>query len=497
MYGKVHILLWLRFVLWIVLVGALAGCGLASPTEPPPQLPTPLPPTVAPTPVLGVEEAGPLPEYRLTLALDSAQQRLTGQEQITFPNRTGTNLDEIVLRLYPNLPQYGGQMNIGPVWVDGQRSTSSLRAEDTSLVIPLSQPLAPEASVTIELTFDVQIPQNEEEYVLFGYSQGIWSIPDAYPLLAVHDGTAWHEDIAPSHGDAVLAEAAFYDVVLTLPSSLTLVTTGSVVSDTLETGGAEAKHTYRIVGGPLREFAWLASADYLVVETTAYGTVLRSYYLPGDDASGQAALNVAAAALRAYEDAYGAYPFDEMMVAEAPLLHYGMEYPGLNLIGVDLYREHSDELEDRVVHEIAHQWWYAQVGNDQVNTPWLDEGLAEYSMAIYYHQVYGEAQVNTLVNQRWLVPYQVAVENEYDAVVNQPTAAFAWEYEVIVYGKAALFFNALHTTLGDETFKAVMREYVERYRWRIASPDDFLDVAESVSGHDLDGLYNQWILSKQ
>ncbi|MFN2244753.1 MAG: M1 family aminopeptidase, partial [Anaerolineae bacterium] len=155
------------------------------------------------------------------------------------------------------------------------------------------------------------------------------------------------------------------------------------------------------------------------------------------------------------------------------------------------------DLEDRVVHEIAHQWWYAQVGNDQVNTPWLDEGLAEYSMAIYYEQVFGEARANTLVNQRWLVPYQVAVENQYDAVVNQPSSAFAWEYEVIVYAKAALFFHAVHQEVGDETFRAILREYVDRFRWGIATPDDFLDVAEAVSGRDLDAVYNRWILSKQ
>ena len=151
-----------------------------------------------------------------------------------------------------------------------------------------------------------------------------------------------------------------------------------------------------------------------------------------------------------------------------------------------------------MVHEIAHQWWYAQVGNDQVNTPWLDEGLAEYSMSIYYQHVYGEARTNTLVNQRWLVPYQVAVENEYDAVVNQPSSAFfGWQYEVIVYAKAALFFNALHQEVGDDTFKEIMHQYVSQFRWGIATPDDFMGVAESVSGHDLDALYNHWILGKQ
>ncbi len=438
---------------------------------------------------------GRFPEYRMTVTLDPTGRRLAGRQQVTVPNHTGMNLDEIVFRLYPNLPQYGGRMGIGPAWVDGERVATSLRADGTSLVVPLARPLAAETSLTVDLTFDVDIPHREDGKVLFGYSQGIWSVPDAYPLLAVHDGSNWHEEIAPAHGDAVFAEAAVYDVSLTLPPTLTLAATGSVVSDTL---GADGQRTYRLVGGPLREFAWLASADFQVAETTAYGTLLRSYYLPGDEAAGQATLNIAAAALRAYEDAFGPYPFEEMTVAEAPLLYFGMEFPGLNLIGLDLYREQRAQLEDRVVHEVAHQWWYAQVGNDQVNTPWLDEGLAEYSMAIYSRQVLGEAQANTLVNQRWLVPYQVAVENEYDAIVNQPSSAFApWQYEVIVYEKAALFFNTLHQELGDETFKAILDEYLEQFRWGIATPEDFLRVAESVSGQDLDPVYNRWILSAQ
>jgi hypothetical protein len=417
-----------------------------------------------------------------------------GRQQVTIPNRTGLELNEIVFRLYPNLPQYGGWMGIGPVWVDGQRGTSEILANDTSLHVPLFDALEPEASVTISMTFDVEIPQRASGYVLFGLSQNVWSVPDAYPLLAVHDGSVWREDLAPTHGDAVSAEAALYEVSLTLPSTLTLATTGSVIGTTPSTG---SQRVHRIVGGPLREFTWLASEDYAVIETTARGVNLRSLYLPGDKAAGQAALNTAAAALRIYSDAFGIYPYPEMTVVGAPLRFYGMEYPGLNLIGVALYRDFRAELEERVAHEIAHQWWYAQVGNDQVNTPWLDEGLAEYSTATYYREVYGQARVNTLVNQRWLAPYQVKVESGLDAVVNQPAAAFGQEYEVIVYAKTALFFDALRKTVGDESFDAILREYLARYRWRIAAPDDLLQVAESVSGQDLDALYYRWILSKQ
>jgi hypothetical protein len=480
-------LAWPRAIPWIVLAVALAACGAPS-DEPLPYASSEE--ALAP----GMEELGPMPQYHLSLTLDAAEHRLAGRQQVIVPNRTDVDLDEIVFRLYPNLPAYGGHMGIGPVWVNGERGTPSLRAGDTSLVIPLPRPLGPESSVTISMTFDIEVPQRPDGYVLFGHSQGVWSLPDAYPLLAVHDGSAWHEDIAPAYGDAVFAEVAFYDVTLTLPPTLTLAATGALQSDTPD---AEGQRVYRIVGGPLREFTWLASPDYQVAETTAHGTLLRSFYLPGDEAAGQATLNIAAAALRIYTDTFGPYPFAQMLVVEAPLSYFGMEYSGLNLIGVDLYREHRAELEDRLAHEIAHQWWYAQVGNDQINTPWLDEGLAEYSMAIYYREVYGQARVNTLVNQRWLVPYQVLVEDELDAIVNQPAAALGGVYEVIVYGKAALFFDAVRQKVGDETLTAILREYVDCCRWQIATPYDFLRVAESVSGQDLDALYNHWILSKR
>jgi aminopeptidase N len=198
-----------------------------------------------------------------------------------------------------------------------------------------------------------------------------------------------------------------------------------------------------------------------------------------------------------YADAFGPYPYPAMIVAEAPLDLYGMEYSGLNLVGVSLYRDERHELEIRVAHEIGHQWWYAQVGSDQVNTPWLDEGLTEYSVATYYAQVYSQARANTLINQRWLVPYQALVEKGLDTAVDQPSSAFGPEYEVMVYAKAALFFDAVRREVGDENYDAILREYLAQFRWGIATPDDFVRVAESVSGQELDGVYDRWILSSR
>ena len=471
----------------LLLVVFLAACSPPADREPK------APPTLYPG-MPDIRGLGPIPRYDLRLEFDPGRRQLRGEQSVAFPNRAGTALDEIVFRLYPNLPQYGGRLNVQQVWVDGEPAPAELRADATSLVVGLAQPLPPEASATIHMSFDVYIPQPTGDYVLFGYGQGIWSLPDAYPLLAAHDGSAWHEDVAPPHGDAVFADVALYDVTLTMPPELVLTVTGSILG---QEPGQSGQSVYHVAGGPLREFAWLASSGFQSAEGSAFDVEIHSFFLAGDEASGQAALNTAAAALRAYSRAYGPYPFAELVVVEAPLGIYGMEYPGLNLIGSNLYRDQGQELEIRVAHEIAHQWWYSQVGSDQVNTPWLDEGLTEHSTAEYYRQVYGQARANTLVNQRWLVPYQAAIEDGLDAVVNQPSAAFGPEYEVIVYAKAALFFDSLQHEVGDDTYQAILQEYLNRYRWRVATPDAFMQVAEKVSGQNLSPLYDHWILSAQ
>ena len=68
----------------------------------------------------------------------------------------------------------------------------------------------------------------------------------------------------------------------------------------------------------------------------------------------------------------------------------GMEYGALVYISLDV----TDQLQYQgvIVHEIAHQWWYGLVGNNQILTAWIDEGLAEYCTAVFFetHPQYGK-----------------------------------------------------------------------------------------------------------
>jgi len=131
-----------------------------------------------------------------------------------------------------------------------------------------------------------------------------------------------------------------------------------------------------------------------------------------------------------------------------------------------------------------------------VDEPWLDEALTNYSTLIYIEDVHGQQEAQSVLVDYFESTYQQIVEEGRDAAVAQPVAAFSKEdYGPIVYGKGPLFFHALRRKLGDETYFAVMREYLRQHKYQIATPESFMRVAESVSGRDLDALYKQWLLS--
>ncbi len=64
-----------------------------------------------------------------------------------------------------------------------------------------------------------------------------------------------------------------------------------------------------------------------------------------------------------------------------------------------------------------------------------------------------------------------------------------------VYERGALTLHALRAEVGDEAFFNILRTYVERYSYSNVTTDDFIAVAEEVSGEQLDDLFNGWLYS--
>jgi aminopeptidase N len=137
------------------------------------------------------------------------------------------------------------------------------------------------------------------------------------------------------------------------------------------------------------------------------------------------------------------------------------------------------------------------VGNDQLDEPWLDEALTQYTSLLYVEERYGASAAERMLERRFEGPYRRLSESEQEIAVGLPVEAFSEElYGAIVYGKGPLFFQALREQVGDEAFVQILRAYYDRFRYAIAYPQDFMALAEQVSGQDLDPLYAEYILGE-
>jgi hypothetical protein len=483
-------------VLWALATLFLALATGCDPLEAPAGSLAPFRPALQPAWQGDLTALTHLPRYAIALEADVAAQTLRGEEEVIYRNLTRTPLKALSFRLYPNLPQHGGQMHVEKVVVAGRAVLPSLEEEETALRVPLPGALQPDEAVALTVTFSATVPLREgEERVLFGISQGIWNLPDAYPLLAVWEKEGWREEIAPPHGDPVFSEMALYNVAIQAPAGWTVAASGTTTGVEKAAGDTQIWH---ISGGPLREFALVLSDGFQTARTSVGGTTVTSYYLKEDQEAGKAALWHTAAALRAYSLLYGAYPYTELDVVEAPLSARGQEYSGLIELGTALYRDERKSLEFLAAHEMAHQWWYNLVGSDPWTHPWLDEGLAEYSTYDYYRMVYGRGAAQELLLSRWQNPYDYAVKQGRDGAVDRPAANFdAGSYQLLVYAKAALFLNALREEVGDDTYLTILREYLAEERYGVATPQRFLAIAQRVSGRNLNPLAERWLQGRE
>jgi aminopeptidase N len=132
------------------------------------------------------------------------------------------------------------------------------------------------------------------------------------------------------------------------------------------------------------------------------------------------------------------------------------------------------------------------VGDDQLNNPWLDESMAQYSTGLYFGSQYGEASARAYVAQDF--------QGRWDRVkdiskpIGLPVDAYSGaEYSGIVYGRGPLFLLALEEQIGKDKMSALLQRYYREYAWRIATPAGFQKLAEEVSGQDLNALFSAWV----
>jgi aminopeptidase N len=252
--------------------------------------------------------------------------------------------------------------------------------------------------------------------------------------------------------------------------------------------------------GPSRDFVMIANPHFLVLEGMVGETRVRSYYTEESQHVAAEVLDIAMSSLEFFSDAFGTYPYQEFAVAEAYIgpRAAGIEFPGLVYISRNLYTPDNAFLEFTIVHEVAHQWFYAIVGNNQYLHAFLDESTANYVSILYIEAVHGEEAAAIAVDRFLKRGYFAELFGQSgDQVVNQPTANFPSDrsYGRIVYGKGALGMQAMRNQLGLEGYLAALEAYVSEHQFGVALPEDLLEAFVAVGGEVVVDVWNHWFES--
>ncbi len=376
-----------------------------------------------------------------------------GRERVTFtPDRPIT---ELVFRLTANSGSTvaaGNRIDVQSASVDqgGARATYTAAGAAPStagglLHLTLRRPVPAGTAVTAELSFRVTLGRGS--FDRFGRtgsgSQAYAWFASAHPLLAWQRGVGWHtEPLTDLPAETATSEAMHTDLTVTAPAADTVIMSGdpgrSVQSGTTRRWQAslDSARDVSVAVGPFR-----------VQDVTVGPTRLR---LAAPDESQLQQLGPEfERAVTSLAARFGPYPFPSLSVARLPGVGGGIEYPSSILL--------LDSSRRVIVHETAHQWFYALVGDSQALHPWLDEAFASYAEQLVDND-----------------PPPAGTLDE-PGPVDRPVAAYgtnAAGYFEITYDKGAAALHAARAAAGPAAFDAAIRCYVNANADRIATPGD-------------------------
>lgn len=223
----------------------------------------------------------------------------------------------------------------------------------------------------------------------------------------------------------------------------------------------------------MRDFAWAAGRLEQVSGGTAPKVVVS--YRAGAVTKTQAQNMLAAAqkSVSTFSASFGPYPYPELDVVLGAFPDFGgMEYPTIAFSEVDRWT---------VAHEIAHQWWYGLVGNDQYAEPWLDESLATWSEEL--------AMPAWLKCSGYAFPGAARLTNDMEYWGDHPA-----QYDVVYEGGACMLKD-LANTLGKDRLIEVLRDYADDHWLGVARTGDFTAAIEAAAldnGLVLGDFWEEW-----
>ena len=493
--------------------------------------------------------------YNIKATVDEETDIITATEQLTYTNNSPDELDVVYFHLYQNAfqpdsyldelqsqngenPKYGKYESrklgtiIDKMTVNGINVITEL--DNTILKVYLPTTLKPNMSITFDIKFktyfdDGDVRRRMAIFNSWGYKH--YNGVHWYPRICVYDAKfGWTRD---QHlGKEFYGNFGAYDVELNFSSDFVVEATGFLLNreevlpkelrEKLDIKNFKDKpwksspsvitpykkgerKIWKFHAENVHDFAFTADPTYRIGEAWWKDKVCYSLAQEPHASRWQNAAEYAAKCIQVFSEDFGMYTYHKMIVADA---RDGMEYPMLTLDGGE-----DPEYRDLLVHEIGHNWFFGQVGNNETYRALLDEGFTQFLTAWGLIKIDGDYVVENKATNKYKAHFEKptkAIDEEiYFAYINDATKyrdpvisthsdhfdgalGHGGGYRHVYYKTAAMLYN-LQYVLGDELFLDAMKHYFAT--WKIAHPynEDFRNSIIQYTKVDLNWFFDQWL----
>ena len=457
-----------------------------------------------------------LTTYCMNLKYDDENHLLNGQEEVQYYNNSENVFDTLYFHLYPNAFREGaknpiiaqtheidcfpngksyGNIEINNVKSQDKDMIFSIEGEDENiLAVKLNAELFPDENVQLNIDFTVQLPNINHR---FGYGENTINLGNFYPIACVYEeNLGFSKSLYHSNGDPFYSEVANYDVTIEFNSKYQIASTGDLILS--ESNENLLKNQYKATN--VRDFCFVLSEKFNHVHDIV-DNIEVNYYGYENDENLNECLKTSIDAIKTFNNMIGKYPYSQISVVKSNFVYGGMEFPNLVLIS-DKIEEQSD-YNYVIIHEIAHQWWYGVVGDDQFNHAWIDEGMAEYSTLLFYernssyNEKYADLISSATKSYKLFEDVYRKINGEVDGRMDRSINNFSTEpeYTQCTYTKSVIMFDSVRELIGKNKFEKAMQKIYKDYKFKIINRAQLTAIFEKY-GTGAEKVINSYLEGK-
>ncbi len=138
-------------------------------------------------------------------------------------------------------------------------------------------------------------------------------------------------------------------------------------------------------------------------------------------------------------------------------------------------------------HELAHQWFGDMVTEKANEDHWLQEGFATYYALLAEKEIFGDAYYYWQLYQTAEQLKAASDEGKGESLLNPKASSLTF------YQKGAWALHILREQIGEEAFKTTIKNYLEKYKFKNVSTEDFLNEVKAVSETDISAFEKDWL----